>query len=747
MKRFLSDVFGSRRAADYGRAEWSVHWLLAASIVLPIALFATGAVISYRAHQEEARDRLERNLGAVYEHSLKVFETIDLSSRYVDELFLNVSDEQIRAFEVDYNAQLRTITDQLPQLADIWVIDADGQPLVSGTVFPMPRDLNLKDRPYFRFHASNEGQGLYIGDVVTARATNERGNPRFFALSRKRIGPDGKFSGVTVISVSPDYFADYYSRLARPEIAALYRADGAILARYPAPPPQFQRLPADGPFMNLMRAGSETGFVTVTTVYDGLERIYAYRKLPRHGIYVITGLATQDVRLAWLDDMSRHLIFGVPATAAMIGLSLMALRRTRREAVAIRQLRDEISRREATEEALRQAQKMEAVGRLTGGIAHDFNNLLTAIIGNLDLALRRIEAQDRVRTWLGNARLAADRAATLVQRLLAFSRQHPLEVKSVDINRLVQGMSDLLRRSIGEAITIETVLAGGLWKAAIDPNQLENAILNLAVNARDAMPDGGRLTIETANCHLDEHYVEQASAEIAPGQYVMVAVSDSGKGMTEDVIARAFEPFFTTKPVGAGTGLGLSQAYGFAKQSGGHIRIYSEVGEGTTVKLYFPRLAVQGDVPAWGVKDADISAADTQAASGSETVLIVEDNEQVNRLAVEALRERSYRVLTAADGVEALGMLGGAPHIDLLLTDVVLPGGMNGRQLAEAVLRLRPAIKVLYMTGYTRNAIIHHGRLDPDIDLLTKPFTADALARKIRYVLDDIGAAKQAKEG
>jgi two-component system NtrC family sensor kinase len=409
-------------------------------------------------------------------------------------------------------------------------------------------------------------------------------------------------------------------------------------------------------------------------------------------------------------------------------------------------LRGEITRREATEEALRQAQKMEAVGRLTGGIAHDFNNLLTAIMGNLDLALRRLEGEERIRSWLGNARLAADRAATLVQRLLAFSRQHPLEVKSVDINRLVQGMSDLLRRSIGEAITIETVLAGGLWKAALDPNQLENAILNLAVNARDAMPEGGRLTIETANCHLDEHYVEQASAEIAPGQYVMVAVSDAGKGMTEDVIARAFEPFFTTKPVGAGTGLGLSQAYGFAKQSGGHIRIYSEAGEGTTVKLYFPRLAVQGDVPAWSAKDAGVPTAEVQAASGSETVLVVEDNEQVNKLAMEALHERGYQVLSATDGAMALRVLDEIQSIDLLLTDVVLPGGMDGRQLAEEIRRRRPAIKVLYMTGYTRNAIIHHGRLDPDIDLLTKPFTADALARKIRRVLEGNGAAKAAKE-
>ena len=250
------------------------------------------------------------------------------------------------------------------------------------------------------------------------------------------------------------------------------------------------------------------------------------------------GVDTADITEAWFAGMSRHLIFGLPATAAMIALCLLALRRTRREAAANLMLRDEIARREATEQALRQSQKMEAVGRLSGGIAHDFNNLLTAIIGNLDLALRRVPAEDRVRAWLSNCRQAAERAATLVQRLLAFSRQHPLEVKSVDINRLVQGMSELLRRTLGETVTVETVLAGGLWKTAIDPNQLENAILNLAVNARDAMPDGGRLTIETANCHLDEHYIAQTGAEIAAGPFVMVAVSDSGTGMS----ARGDEP-------------------------------------------------------------------------------------------------------------------------------------------------------------------------------------------------------------
>jgi len=331
-----------------------------------------------------------------------------------------------------------------------------------------------------------------------------------------------------------------------------------------------------------------------------------------------------------------------------------------------------------------------------------------------------------------------------VQRLLAFSRQHPLEVRSVEVNRLVQEMSDLLSRTLGETVTIETVLAGGLWKAALDPNQLENAILNLAVNARDAMPGGGRLTIETANCHLDEHYVAQSGAEIAPGQFIMVAISDSGTGMSQEVMTRAFEPFFTTKPVGAGTGLGLSQAYGFVKQSGGHIRIYSEVGVGTTIKLYFPRLAGQSDIPAWSAREQPAADAEATTKARGETVFVVEDNEQVNKLAVETLEERGYKVISAGDGPSALQRLDSAPHVDLLLTDVVLPNGMNGRELAEEVRRRRPGIKVLYITGYTRNAIIHHGRLDPDIDLLTKPFTADALSRKLRAILD--GVARSAKE-
>ena len=742
-RRFLNSMFA--RPGE-GRAERPLGWLLVATIVLPTVLFVIGSIISYRAHMAEARDRLVRNLGSVHEHALKVFETFELTARYLEEMLGDVTDEEIRAGEAVFHTRLKALTDTMPQLADLWVIDQAGRPLVSGTVFPMPA-LELADREYFQVHNTNTIEGTYIGEVVRARATNAQGRPRFFALSRKRVDRNGQFAGVTTISIAPDYFVEYYSRLPQPAIAALVRQDGAVLARFPVAPRDVSRVPSDGAFLRAIAKRPEQGFFDVAaSPFDGAERLYAYRRLPRHGIYVIAGVDQAAITQMWLSDMSKHLIFGIPATIAMFSLGVVALRRTRRETSAFLQLREETARREVTEQALRQAQKMEAVGRLTGGIAHDFNNLLTAILGNIDLALRRLTGgeDERIARSLTSARRASERAAALVGRLLAFSRQHPLEVKAVDLNRLVQGMSELLRQTIGETVTIETVLAGGIWKAAVDPNQLENAILNLAVNARDAMPAGGRLTIETANTYLDETYVAQAGDNLAHGQYVMLAVTDSGTGMSKELIERSIEPFFTTKPAGAGSGLGLSMVYGFVKQSGGHIKIYSELGEGTTVKLYFPRLSDQSKLPDGNIEP--VAAEPLEDNKRQATILLVEDDEQVNLFACEALRDRGYRVVVASDGPGALRLLDGEPTIDLLFTDVVLPGGMNGRQLADEVLRRCPSVKVLFATGYTRNAIIHQGRLDPDVELLSKPFTADLLARKVKQILDGGAASVRASE-
>jgi PAS domain S-box-containing protein len=402
--------------------------------------------------------------------------------------------------------------------------------------------------------------------------------------------------------------------------------------------------------------------------------------------------------------------------------------------------RDITERREAEEQLrqaraeLFQAQKMEAIGQLTGGVAHDFNNLLTVVIGNLELSQRLLasstDGDARLRRAIGNAMRGAQRAANLTERLLAFSRQQPLEPRVIDVNQLLHGLADLLGRSLGENIDIETVGAGGLWRVEIDPVQLEAAILNLALNARDAMPHGGRLTIETHNAHLDEQYCRR-HADIRPGQYVQIAITDTGSGMSEDVIARAFDPFFTTKQVGQGTGLGLSQVYGFVKQSGGHVKIYSEVGQGTTVKIYLPRL-LRGSA---AEQELNSEAPGNEA---HETILVVEDDRDVRSYIVDTLRELDYRVLEAADAEAALGLIErGERRIDLLLTDVVLPG-RSGRQLVDQVIKSRPDIKVLYMTGYSRNAIVHQGRLDPGVALIQKPIRAPLLTARIRDLLDGV---------
>jgi PAS domain S-box-containing protein len=380
------------------------------------------------------------------------------------------------------------------------------------------------------------------------------------------------------------------------------------------------------------------------------------------------------------------------------------------------------------ESQLRQSQKMEAIGQLTGGIAHDFNNMLAVVMGGLNLLQRRLARGDTdVGRYIEGAMEGARRAAALTSRLLAFSRLQQLAPEQIDANKLVQGMTDLLARTLGEAIKVETVLSAGLWRTFADVNQLESALLNLAVNARDAMPDGGRLTIETANAHIDEAYAREN--ELAPGQYVLIAVTDTGVGMTPDVVAKAFDPFFTTKAVGKGTGLGLSQVFGFIRQSGGHVKIYSEVGQGTSVKIYLPRNYSEAQL-------AERREKATDAAPGSgEVVLVVEDEERVRAFSVDTLRELGYSVIEARSAAEALRLLESTQEVSLLFTDVVMPE-MNGRQLVDRAREVRPDLKVLYTTGYTRNAIVHNGVLDSGANLLVKPFTIDQLAAKVRHVLD-----------
>jgi signal transduction histidine kinase/ActR/RegA family two-component response regulator len=378
------------------------------------------------------------------------------------------------------------------------------------------------------------------------------------------------------------------------------------------------------------------------------------------------------------------------------------------------------------QDVLQRAQKMEALGQLTGGVAHDFNNLLQVIGGNLQLLRKEIAGNERAERRADNAMAAVSRGSKLASQLLAFGRRQPLEPKVINLGRFARGMDDMLRRTLGEEIAIETVVDGGLWNALVDPGQLENAVLNLAINARDAMEGRGRLTIETGNILLDDDYA-RLHAEVSAGQYVMIAVTDTGAGMSPEIIARVFDPFFTTKPEGKGTGLGLSMVYGLMKQSGGHAKIYSEIGHGTTVKLYLPRV-IQNE-------DALEAPTSLPIQGGSETVLVVEDDDEVRETAVALLSDLGYRVLKAPDAASALAVVESGIPIDVLFTDVVMPGTLRSTDLARKARERLPDITVLFTSGYTQNAIVHGGRLDAGVELLSKPYSREALARKIRHVI------------
>ncbi|WP_156445829.1 GAF domain-containing hybrid sensor histidine kinase/response regulator [Sphingomonas sp. CCH9-F2] len=447
--------------------------------------------------------------------------------------------------------------------------------------------------------------------------------------------------------------------------------------------------------------------------------IYLHQAEVRHWTPAEISLVKEVAGMTWL---------AVERAEALLRLSQRVDQQSAALAEASTEIRVESDRRAAAESQLRQLQKMESLGKLTGGIAHDFNNMLAIVMGGLNLAQRRLaRGESDVGKYLDGAMEGATRAATLTQRLLAFSRQQPLSPEAIDANKLVSGLAELLIRSLGELVQLETILGAGLWKAKADPTELENVIVNLAVNARDAMPEGGKLTIETCNAHVDDGYAREA--EIASGQYVQIAVTDTGTGMPPEVLTKAFDPFFTTKEVGKGTGLGLSQVFGFARQSGGHVRVYSELGHGTTFKLYLPRF--------WGEEMPAVRRAPVPVRQGkvTEIIMVVEDEERVRNNSVETLRELGYTVIHAGSGPEALAMIEAGQDVTLLFTDIVMPG-MTGRQLADQAIELLPRLKVVYTTGYTRNAVVHNGVLDPGTNFLPKPFGIDQLAAKIAEVLD-----------
>jgi two-component system NtrC family sensor kinase len=691
--------------------------MMVASVVLPVALFAYASWVAYKNAWAHADEQLAASLDIMSEQANKVFQSVDLSFVSIRAIVGNLSDDEIKAQEQALNLKLRELDSALKSIDALGIVGKDGQTLVSSSIYPVPKDLIVNDRDYFKAQVEKD-TGAYVGEAVKPRIRPDT----MFGVSRRRTLDNGEFGGIFVTLVVPRVFSEFYERLGQSQPGtgfALVRRDGAILARYPAPPGGINRFPPDSGFITTVKSRPEGGFVTSPNSIDGKPRRVGFRPLGYGDLYVSNGRGTDAIISEWLSAMSAHLIFGVPATIILFSLVLLSMRRTQ-------DFYAEAERRDLAEQSLRQAQKMEAVGQLTGGVAHDFNNLLTIIIGNLGIAKRGV-VEARAERALENALTGAQRAAQLTLRLLAFSRRQPLNPRAVDPNRLIVGMSDLLTRSLGETVQLETIGGAGVWNVEVDASELEATLLNLAVNARDAMPEGGKLTIETSNAYLDEQYCRHHEG-VTPGQYVLIAVTDNGTGMSHETVEKAFEPFFTTKEAGKGTGLGLSQVYGFMKQSGGHVKIYSEPGEGTTINLYLPR------------HDSDEAAAPEDEPEGSyrgngETILVVEDDDGVRQYASEILRDLNYQIIEARDAASALRLLDADKPFDLLLTDVVLPG-MNGRQMATEIEKRRPGTKVIFMTGYSRNAIVHHGRLDRGTELITKPLIEGVLARKIRQVLD-----------
>ncbi|MGB9053603.1 MAG: ATP-binding protein [Pseudolabrys sp.] len=690
--------------------------MLVASIVIPVAIFSYAGWINYQNALTRADEELAGLLNILSQHASGIFQSVDLTFAAVDAIVGDLTDEQIKASDQALHQQLGKLEKSVKAIDAILVADRNGHTIVSSAVFPIPTGLDVADRDYFQAQVERDA-GTYVSAASRSRVRQED----FFGVSRRRSVRDGQFNGIIMISITPKVFAEFYRQLAGDTAASftLSKSDGAILARYPMPAGDVTHFRPDSGFMLSVVDHPEGGFVTTSYSVDDLQRRFAYLKLGYADLYLSDGLPIDSILYGWMRTMASHLVFGIPATLVLFTLVLLAMRGTRA-------LYAEAERRDMAEQALRQSQKMEAVGQLTGGVAHDFNNLLTIIIGNLGIAKRGV-VEARAERALNNALVGAERAAQLTQRLLAFSRRQPLNPRALDINKLIVAISDLLTRTLGENIELETISGAGLWNVEVDASEMESTLLNLALNARDAMPTGGKLTIETSNAYLDDEYCREHEG-ILPGQYILVAITDSGAGMSAETIDRAFEPFFTTKEAGKGTGLGLSQVYGFMKQSGGHVKIYSESGEGTTIKLYLPRregneLVISGD--------DDLNSE----RGGGETILIVEDDDGVRQYASEILRDLNYQIIEAKDSATALRLLDADKKFDLLLTDVVLPG-KNGRELANEVERRRPGTKIIFMTGYSRNAIVHHGRLDPGIELIPKPLTERVLARKIRQVLD-----------
>jgi two-component system NtrC family sensor kinase len=695
-----------------------LQWMMAASLALPLALFLFASAVSWVSINDDADREIERSLDVVHEHALKVFETIDRSLSEIAEMIRGIPDASIASREETLHLRLKELVASLPQVKSAWIFDAKGHALVNSLVVPAP-DIDFSDRDYFKAHVERD-VGTYIGEALRPRPPYQ--GAAFFGVGRRRSNDDGSFAGVIQASVLPEYFESFYARIGREpgSFFALGRSDGAVLARYPSADSEF-RLDRNGPVGQKLAATPSGGLVTVRLPADGAERRLGYRQLAEYPIYISAGLETSTIRARWIATISQHLIFGVPATALLFLLLALALRRTRR-------LHEEAARREEAEEALKHSQRLEALGQLTGGVAHDFNNLLTVIRASVDLLRRPDLSEQRRQRYIDAISDTVSRASKLTSQLLAFARRQTLKPEMFDVGQSVQMLGEMIGTLIGAQIEIVTKVPDEPCTINADAGQFETAIINMAVNARDAMDGAGRLTISVRN---ETALPSPGAQPPSPRGYVAVSVTDTGVGIPQEMLGRIFEPFFTTKEVGQGTGLGLSQVFGFARQSGGEVVVASEVGKGSTFTLYLPRVAGDARPQRPAVRDAP-------PVDGGLSVLVVEDNAEVGRFAADALAELGYTAKLVDNPIQALEELTIDPgRFDVVFTDVVMPG-MTGIELAEEIRRRKFGLPIVLTSGYSQ-ALSQQG--SRGFELLQKPYSIEQLSR----VLHRIGRHRKAK--
>jgi two-component system NtrC family sensor kinase len=687
-------------------------------VLFPVALLSYASLNQYNRIRRDAEHRIDSTLDVLVEHALKVFQTADLLLNAATVLTENLDDAAIRAREASLHRAFRSMSEAVPEVQSMWVFSAGGVPLATNFIFPLPT-MDVTDRDFYRT-TRDQPPGTYVGGILLPKIPT--GAP-FFTVSRRRPSPDQDFTGLLNVSLLPSSFEASFARIADDEANMRFRmvrTDGVILASYPGTAdPRVGSATYQPAWLRETKHRGDRGLL-VAAGEDGISRLVGYRSVPGFPVYLLVSTEESTIWREWLADFGSHLAFGLPVTVVILSALGFALQRTR-------MLYVEAERRGTAEAALRRAQRLEAIGKLTGGIAHDFNNLLMVIQGSAE-RLESVPMDARHRRSLELIDGAVRRGEALTRQLLTFSRDQPLSVEVVDLSAHLRRFQDVLRRSLRGDIETNVEIPSAACPVQIDPGEFELALLNIAVNARDAMPDGGFLTVQVRPVTL----TPARNVDGLTGAFIAVSVSDSGTGITPEIQPRVFDPFFTTKEVGHGTGLGLSQVYGFVRQSGGTVTIDSIVGEGTTVTLYIP--CTREPLP----NVVRHPASETRLPDG-HGILLVEDNDQVAEVCAGFLRDLGLRVDRVSDGQSALDELQGHHHYDIVLSDVIMPGAIGGIDLARKIRQLQPDLPVLLITGYTSNEDIAR---QEGLTILRKPYDQERLREAIEAAI----AAKRVPE-